>query len=264
MNHQPVATERWLPSQWDHIVGNDEVTEHSKDIIWSVRVRNEHRGHNLLVYGPSRSGKTASLKLLARCLLCQKLDTDTLDPCSWECEPCKQDAARFGLRGIETQIIGARFHYLPIDCTSLAEGELREKLMELRDYDGVRVIYLDEVHRLARRNMDEQLLKQMDEKDFIWIASAISVKELEDAFLNRFSVKIKTELPAVGTLAVWLAQRSLERQITYDTERVFPRLAERANGIPGLALQVLARADSSRRRVLTMEMVERHRFSCEE
>ena len=41
--------------------------------------------------------------------------------------------------------------------------------------------------------MDEQLLKQMDEKDFIWLASAISVKGLEDVFLNRFSAKIKTE-----------------------------------------------------------------------
>lgn len=259
-----VAIERWVPSSWKQIVGNDDLKEYLKDALWSLRFRNQLTGLNLLAYGPSRSGKTASLKLFAQALLCDKLDADTLDPCGGECELCKQDAARFGFVGIEVQINKATFHYIPIDCTSLTEAELRTLLIDLRDFTGVRLVSLDEVHRLARRNMDEQLLKQMDEKDFIWLASAISVKGLENAFLNRFSAKIKTEPPTMNAFVPWLVERCQDWQIRFDNERVLIRLAERANGSPGLALHVLARADKSRKRLLTLEMVENHRFTCEE
>jgi hypothetical protein len=258
------SIEHWVPTSWNEIVGNYELKELLQDMVWSIRVKGHCSGHNMLSHGTSRSGKTASLKCFARSVLCQELDLKTLAPCQGSCSACGQDAARFGLRGIESYIEGMAFHYLPIDCASLTEPELREKLMELRDYDGVRIVYLDEVHRLARRNMDEQLLKQMDEKDFIWMASAISTTGLEPAFLNRFYTKIKTELPTTAELASWLAQRCKDWAIRCEDRRLFVRIAERANGVPGLALHVLARADKSRTRTLTLEMIERHRFTCED
>jgi Holliday junction resolvasome RuvABC ATP-dependent DNA helicase subunit len=259
-----LAIERWVPSSWKEIVGNSELKEHLRDVLWSIRVREDPTGHNTLVYGPSRSGKTASLKLFMRCLLCHQLDRESLDPCSGDCPSCKDASDRFGRRGIEQQVHGVFVHCKPIDCTAMTEADLRDELAEMRGYHGVRAVYLDEIHRLARRNMDEQLLKQMEEKDFIWLASAISVNGLEDAFLNRFSTKIRTELPTFDELAVWLAERCRGWELGWDHEDTLIRLAERANGVPGLTLQVVARADKKRTRLLTRALVERHRFTCDD
>ena len=258
------SMERWVPSSWSEIVGNPELTEHLQDVLWSVRVREDLTGHNTLVYGPSRSGKTASLKLFMRCLLCHNLDTETLNPCQRECPACRAGSERFGAAGIEQQVHKVLIHCQAIDCTAVTETTLREKLQEMRDYPGVRAVYFDELHRLARRNMDEQLLKQTEEKDFIWLASAISVKDLDRAFLNRFSTKIKTELPTTDELVAWIKQRCEEIKLDWEDDQTLVRLAQRANRVPGLAIQVVARADKKRKRLLTRSLAESHRFTCDD
>ena len=258
------SIERSIPSSWKGIVSNTELKEHLQDILYSVRVRGDLTGHNTLVYGPSRTGKTSSLKLFMRCLLCHKLDLETLDPCKRECPACKAGSERFGARGIEQQVHGVLVHCQAIDCTAETEATLRDKLQEMRDYSGVRAVYFDELHRLARRNMDEQLLKQAEEKDFIWLASAISVEGLEQAFLNRFSTKIKTEMPTTDELAAWLKQRCEAIGLEWEDDLTLVRLAQRANGVPGLALQVVARADKKRERLLTLKLAESHRFTCDD
>ncbi len=258
------AVERSTLSLWDDMVANEELVEHLQDSLHGSRFSGHLTGHNTLVYGPSRTGKTAACKLFIRSLLCRQLDPVSLNPCARNCLPCREKSERFGRRGLEQQVDGIFIHCETIDCTAVTETDLREKLMDMRDYSGIRVVYLDEVHRLARRNMDEQLLKQMEEKDFIWIASAISVKGLEEAFLNRFSTKIRTELPGVDELATWLERRCEAIDLQWDDRQTLIRLAERANTIPGLALHVVARADRKRQRRLTRELVEQHRFTCDD
>jgi hypothetical protein len=239
--HSRRSVERWLPSSWDEVVGNPELKEHLRDVLWSVRVKGDYSGNNTLVFGPSRSGKTATLKLFMRCLVCHHLDEDSLNPCNRECPPCRAGSEHFGEGGIFQQVHRVFFHCLPIDCTAITESELRERLADLRDFSGVRAVYLDEIHRLARRGMNEQLLKKTEERDFIWLASAISVKGLEEAFLNRFSTKIKTEAPSVEELAAWLEDRCRSLKLDWDDSHTMIRLAQRSNGMPGLALHAAPR-----------------------
>jgi len=100
---------------------------------------------------PSRSGKTAATKLFVQCLMCQNLDGNTLNPCGI-CKMCNYDTSRFKMRGIETVIVDAYYHYVPIDCTTSSIGkEIETELSNLHELfsPGMRVVYLDEVHRLA-------------------------------------------------------------------------------------------------------------------
>jgi hypothetical protein len=110
-------------------------------------------------------------------------------------------------------------------------------LNELRDYEGTRIVFLDEVARLQHRGLDEQLLKPVEQKEFIWIAAAKDVSKLEGMFLNRF-VKLKTELPGLEAMCQWLIDRCQEFRLPYE-ELAILELAERSNRIPGIALQGL-------------------------
>lgn len=254
----------WGLSVWEDNEANTELTEHLQDLVYSIRVKRELDRNNTLVYGPTRTGKTSSLKFFMRCLLCHNLDHKTLNPCKRECPACRAHSELYGAAGIEQQVNGQFVHCLTIDCTMETEATLRELLIDMRSYNGVRVLYFDEVHRLARRNMDELLLKQSEDKDFIWLASAVSVNGLEEAFLNRFSTKIRTEVPSVEDLASWIRRRCERIHLEWDDDDTLLRLAQRANGVPGLALQVIARANRKRDRQLSKDLVELHRFKCDD
>ena len=167
-----------------------------------------------------------------------------------------------------------RFHYFPVDCTRISEADLERILLTVRrDDDTLKVIYLDEVHRLGRRFMDEKLLKPLEESRAIWIASSAYVKKEEDEgtkkldkmFQNRFTFRIDTERASVGEFAIWLAQRCEDFGIKCDEPKVvLTRLAERSNQIPGMALQALNKAHKKRSKLLTLEMVEDHVFDLDD
>jgi hypothetical protein len=259
---------RWLASTWEQVLGCDSLKEHFHDILRSA-LDGDLTGVNTAVFGASRSGKTSIIKLFVRCLLCQQLDPVTLNPCNGGCKLCCQEVSRFGLHGIFAEIAFADgrknpVHYVPIDCTSITEQGLRDKLIDLRDYDGLRVVYLDEAHRLARRIMDEQLLKPVEERrGYMWILSAATTGDLERMFLNRF-VKFQTTPPSCEELAIWTGERCKEFEIEWDDEDTILRLVDRANFLPGLVLQVLGRAQKRRvKPQLSRNLVEGHLFTVE-
>lgn len=274
-----VDIERWKPERWDQIVGNQELKEYFWDMIWCIRKEGHRSGFNLLLTGPSRGGKTSCIVFGLKCLFCLNFDFTTMNPCG-RCPNCTMKIHLYGTRGWEDYIdfvepeekpTPVRFSYLPLDCTRLSEGEL-DRILDRVSVDDrmLRVIYLDEVHRLARRFMDERLLKPLEDPTAIWIASSAYVKKdeenngsikLEKMFQNRFTFRIDTQKPAVEQLAVWLAERCGEWGIRCeDPEPILTRLAQRCNQIPGMALQVLNKAHKRRSKLLTREMVERHIF----
>ncbi|HAH45717.1 MAG TPA: hypothetical protein DCM07_12845 [Planctomycetaceae bacterium] len=254
---------RWIPTRWEDVIGNADLVEHFQDIL-QASLDGDFNGLNSLVTGASRSGKTAIIKLFVRCLYCDKLDRSTLTPCQFECDNCRTDVSRLGLQGIDVLAQDRSIHYLPIDCTSITESELREKLTDLRDYHGFRIVFLDEAHRLVRRNMDEQLLKPTEERaNTMWIVTSAVTGELEGMFKKRF-VRLQTELPTVDDFSLWLTDRCHEFEIQIDEPSTIIRLAERSNQIPGDALQVLARADIKRPKRLTRKLVESHIFDLDD
>jgi len=201
-----------------------------------------------------------------------------MNPCG-HCQNCTMKSHLYGNDGWENVVdflpegeapTPVRYHYLPLDCTSLSESELDRILHRIRiDDQNLRIIYLDEVHRLSRRFMDERLLKPLEDFPAIWIASSAIVKKDSDAngtrldkmFQNRFTYRIETQKPTVEELTLSLAERCEEWSIRCDDpEPTLTRLAERSSQIPGLALQVLNKAHKRRSKLLTREMVERHVF----
>lgn len=189
---------RWLPHKWELFLGNYKIIKHFKKLV--RKIRNLAETGSLidlnrlcfLLYGLSRSGKTAMVKFLVRCLICDLLDAERLNPCDGTCKSCKQQPELAGLEGLWADIraneAGKRLavHFVTVDCTQIETPEqLRARLMTINSWDGIRILYFDEVHRLIRRGMDEMLLKAVEEKNAIWFFSTAKPEGLEDMFQNR-------------------------------------------------------------------------------
>jgi len=220
---------------------------------------------NTIIMGDSRSGKTATVKLYVQALACSKRDSEMLSPCG-RCETCRGNVGRYDHRGVFVNLTLGQspakreLHYMPIDCTRIGSTELRDVLDDFRDYGGLRIIYLDEVFRLKTRAMDEMLLKPLEELNYVWLASSVSVKDLDRMFLNRFPVKLRTQLPTLEELSDWLVARCQQWEIEWDDAETLIRLVERANYSPGKTLHVLAAVSSKASRLLTRGVVESHIF----
>ncbi|WP_254511399.1 hypothetical protein [Anatilimnocola floriformis] len=280
--------ERWIPDRWDQFLGNQELKVYFYDLIWCVRKEGHRSGFNLLTTGPSRTGKTSMITFGIKCLGCLNFDFETMNPCG-KCKCCTLNHHLYGNEGWENVVdfenerdapTPVRYHYLPLDCSRFSESELEQILLKLRVKDeNLRVVYLDEVHWLARRSMDDKLLKPLEDFPAIWIASSAYVKRddrdgesnnheaasLEKMFQNRFSFRITTTKPDLGELIVWLAERCHEWGIQVETpKKTLERLAERSHQVVGMALQVINKAHKKRSKLLTLAMVEEHTFDLDD
>jgi len=275
-----IDIERWLPSRWEDFVGNEEVIEHFRDdLLYGVRKRGDRSGYNTFLIGESRTGKTAIVNHTMKCIACLDFDFATYNPCG-KCHNCRDVYHIFGndeweneidyLEGSPRVVTPLRQHFIPIDCTSITESELNEKLKNLKESAStVRVVYLDEAHRLTRRHFDEKLLKPLEQMRLIWICSSAVIKfedcenvpQLEKMFLNRFSYRFQTRKPTVAELVKWLTKRCLEWEIEVDQPgATLKSLAEKSHRVPGMALQVLNKAYKKRKKLLTKTLVDRHIF----
>ena len=256
--------EKWKPSAFEEFVGNSFLIKCLKN---GIRVHGQLP--NTFVRGPSRSGKTAAIKLFIKSLFCVRRNPETLNPCG-VCDNCSQEIEDHGHAGFFAEFDEGSpsrkipLHYVPIDCPRITELRLRESLQELRDFGGIQIVYLDEVHRLVERKMDHMLLKSLEERRFLWMASSATTAGLEQMFLNRFSIRLRTSLPERDELAEFLVFRCLVWGIEWKEPETIMRLVERSNHVPGLALQVLAAAAATPEREMTRELVEGHDFLQEE
>lgn len=279
----PDDLERFQPVSFDDIVGNDELKEYFRDLIYCVRVRGHISGFNLIATGPSRDGKTATITLGVKALLCCNLNLETMTPCN-RCVNCTAKYHLYGNDGWNNSVdlfgddehdpMPVRFHYFPVDCTQVDSKDIDDLLGKLRLDDGnLKIVYLDEVHRLSRRWMDERLLKPLEMYHAIWLASSAAItktdgdddQKLDKMFQNRFSYRIKTQRPTPQQMFSWLVARCRQFEITVeDVRTTLPRLIDRSNQSPGLALQVLNKAHKTRQRRLSKRMVEEHVFDLDD
>src|SRR5579864_4427079 len=78
---------RWIPQLWELFLGNYRIIKTFKRLV--KKLRKQIDGNDVvdfnrlcfLIYGLSRSGKTALVKYLVRCITCEKLDPTTLNAC---------------------------------------------------------------------------------------------------------------------------------------------------------------------------------------
>lgn len=251
---------RFSPANWDtDIVGNETIKEHFKSQIRALRFDGLSEGTNTLISGAFGTGKSSTFSFFARCLLCEALDPETLNPtCEGRCATCRDDVARYGEQGLTRHSLESKFNYMPIDCMMI-EGvsELRERIRYMQDFDGIRIVHLEEITRLAHRGLDEMLLAPLTDLNFMWVATGAHLTNLDPAFLERFPVKLVTTLPELPEMSGWLVRLCQRSNITFEPEAIV-RLAERSNYICRRALKPLVylNAQPTGHRHLTVEFVE--------
>jgi len=253
-----IDIDRWVPERWDQVVGNEWLVEHYQDMIRKIRCNQDTTGLNTLVVGDSGSGKTSITQLFARCLFCDKLDLQTLNPCDGCCKYCRIDIELSGFRGIEVLAEDRDVHYVPIDCTIHSDATITAFIKEMRWYPGTRLLWFDEADALNENTTQKKLLKRTEDYNFIWLLSTANPKGLNSMLFRRFQ-PISTELPTTEHLTKWLVDRCLEWNVEWDTEATLIRVAERANRVPSLALNVLKSAVTFQK-ILTRKHVERFIF----
>ena len=266
------------PQSWDDILGNRTIREYFKDMIYNVRVVGRWADLNALVIGAPRTGKSASILYGMKCLGCFNLNFETLDACG-TCASCQGKQYKYGNREWEhwCSILSddeaptpIEFHYAPVDCTTLDVEGIKKLTIDLEANEHIlNVIYLDEIHRLCSRNMDEKLLIPMDKFPAIWIASSAyadrkdgsSGRPLEKMLQNRFTYRLPTEKPTDQELAIWTARQCKRIGITVeDPKSTLNLLAQRCDRIPGMAIAVLRKAFNKREKILTRKLLDEHVF----
>ncbi len=281
IKNRAVMPSDYKPETWEDVVGNQELKELCLGLIHRVRILGSTEAFKLLVTGVSRGGKTSLIEFVIKVLLCCNLDRESLVPCG-KCVNCKNRVYKFGTGDWNGHVAffdnsenqtPVRFHYHPLDCARAGTQEVEELLNEIRIDDGdLRIVYLDEVHRLSKQSLDERFLIPLEHYKVIWFASSAMVKEsshdsaqkLDKMFQNRF-LRVQTEKPDETEMTHWLARRCHQHELNCDdAENVLRLLSRRSNLIPGMALQVLDRACISTNRELTREMVERFPFDLDD
>ncbi|HWA98545.1 MAG TPA: hypothetical protein VG713_08630 [Pirellulales bacterium] len=250
----------WIPRSWGEIVGNGRTVQGLKNLLRTMKF-DGMRGPNTFVKGQSRTGKTSQVKLFAQCLLCEQLDPNTLDPCNGTCSFCRRPQnlellrAGDGISGLYSFSSGFTYQYTKLDCPSLTDSLLTQRLAEIHECRGGHVVHLEEAHRLAARSLFERLLIPLEERGVMWIATSIRTTGLDRAFLNRFPVKLTTSKPSISELARWLAARCSEQQITVDDPETLRSLAQLADCNPGRALNLLTEIQLMNRGNLTADFM---------
>lgn len=262
----PRDIERWIPKGLNQIAGNKAITTHFTGLLRSGC----EVGSNTLIVGPSRSGKTACVKAYMRSLMCWQRSSETAAPCG-RCDACKLFDVRFSEFGTfaeihERVLLGGRepVHYFPVNCGSVTEAELRQLVSDAQYCNGLRLVFLDEVHRLVRRSMDHLLLVPMQDFDATWIAASATIEGLEEMFLNRFSMKFRTQVPSPTEMLTFLEDRSSEFHINVDTAATLELLSKRSRRIVGRALNVFAASAGRTDRTLTHDDVAHFPFFVDE
>ena len=183
-----------------------------------------------------------------KCIGCFNLDLQTLDACH-RCPNCLVGHHLYGNSEWENYVdycdpsqapTPVWYRYIYVDCTRITTGEL-EDLVNRIDWEArmVQIIFLDEVHRLAERQLDERLLTPTDRQNVIWMAASVRLKGLDEMLLNRFRI-VYMQKPTTKELITFLAQICANFQIPCERPTTTLRLlAERSNQITGTALQVL-------------------------
>lgn len=260
----------WLTQFIWEAEGNYRLIRRLKKLL--KKIRRTARGDGVidlnqlcfLLTGDSRSGKTVLIKFLVRCIACLELDEQTLNPCLGTCPACSQRPEQCGLSGLNSTLLAndrdgvetVSVHFAVIDCTLVQTPEqLRNHVIAMSDtYDGIRIFYFDEVHRLVRNGMDEMLLKAVEDKQAGWFFSTAEPDGLEDMFLNRL-LNLATGQPATDEMAAWLFDRCTEWGIPFEDEAIV-RVVDKSNRVVGTALHALAVASLDDEEGLTRDLVE--------
>lgn len=252
---------------WSRHQGNENAKDELQQLVRAIRLHGRRAGFRLMFRGASRGGKTSLIQYAVKCIGCFNLDLVTLDACH-KCRNCIVEHHLYGNVGWENYVNFCRpdevstpiyYRYVYIDCTTITTGDLDDHLRRVNsDRNLLQIVYLDEIHRLARRQMDERLLTPLDRQDVIWIGSSVRLNELDEMLLNRFRI-VDLQKPSASKLGRFLAEVCHEFGVKVESpDTTLIALAELSHQVTGTALQVLNFAYQSPAKLLTRAMVDRY------
>ncbi len=241
----PREIQKWWPEHWSEIVGNVSVVRALLNFI-------TYGGANMLITGPSRSGKTRSISLGIMAVMCPNR-TAQLEPCG-QCTTCREIRnGRENVNGLFSLMADANANYFIVDCETVEHESLLKLSRDAAMEFGTTIVYLDEVAALGKRGLDSLLLKAIDETPATWVASSIAVRKadgspkrtpgLTNPMLNRFAVNVATTLPPDSLLIPWIRERCTAWDIALDdNEQTLPILIKRCRRRVGLLVKAMAAA----------------------
>ena len=256
----PRDIQRWSPTSRNQIVGNT-------DILNTLANFSEQGPANLLVTGPSRSGKTRTIKLAIRALCCP-FRLGPLDPCG-QCQTCRDIGDVRGSHvGLFAGAAQSTFGYIAIDAETVSKNDLLALANDVEANNSNTLIYIDEVRAMESRGLVGTMLKVFDESPATFLASAITTKGpiwtgrrtkiqgIPEAMLARFLLK-GTSLAAAPEVTRWMIDRSVEWHIPIvDPEITIPLVLRRTGHRVGYILHFFATAASTRERRLTSDIAK--------
>lgn len=265
MSGQPTSRDilRWFPQKWSEVAGNTQVIQTWWEFLTFGLCCT-------LFTGPSRTGKTRTIMLGIKALLCQDR-TAELNPCG-KCENCKTlGQERHAHTGCFAHLNESRYQFTVIDCERVAREQLLGLHSEVNLDDPNTIIYLDEVAALGRRGLESLLWKPLDESQAVWLASAVNVRRkkkdrekksnpnrLSFPMQSRFGVRVGTTFPSEAELQQWILDRCREWCLKIIEEDTSVRLImQRTKRRVGFVIQYLAAA-AARGRIIDPAWVEKY------
>ena len=260
---------KWSPERWSEVIGNSAIVQVLVAFIANGPC-------NALFTGPNRSGKTRTIRLGIRALVCTNR-TVTHDPCG-ECAACEAFGdGRTEHWGVFKNLSGSEYSLIPIDCERVTSEELRELPHEGKLEGDKVIVYLDEIAALRRRRLEGMLLTLIDETPAIWIASAISLKpirkegkkerteRMSKEMKGRFAIKAGSSNPHPDDLHRWIVARCQEWNITIlEPEVTIPLIIRRTRCRVGYVIHMLAQAATRADRSIGPEDVRRFNLDSED
>ena len=249
----PREIQRWFPKKWTEIAGNSKVKALLQNLLKTGLC-------NVIITGPSRTGKTRLTSLLLRAACCPHRD-EQMNPCG-RCSTCIEvEEGRFAHYGIVRNAFESDYGYYVVDCENVTEKDLLQIVHDADLNNPKTIILFDEVAALGRKGLDQCLKKFVDESQAIFMATAVSVKKriwqgrgekvegLSFQMLGRF-LKEGTSYPGNLELTNWIVERCLDWDIEIiDPGVVIPLIIKRTGSRVGFVIHFLAAAAANGRRL---------------
>lgn len=249
----PREIQRWFPKKWTEIAGNSKCKQMLQQLLREGLC-------NLIITGPSRTGKTRLTSLLIRAACCPHRDKQ-MNPCG-KCSTCSDvEEGRFAHYGIVRNAFESDYGFFVVDCENVSKAELLRIGYDADLNTPKTIILYDEVAALGRRGLDDSLKKIVDESRAISVATAVSVKKriwqgrgekvegLSFQMLGRF-LKEGTSYPGNQELTNWIVERCLDWEIEIvDPAAVIPMIIKRTGSRVGFVIHFLAAAAANGRRL---------------
>lgn len=236
----------WLPPSPGFLIGNLAI---KKVLLELLTYRSKPMPTCFI--GKTGTGKTESVFALVQSLACPFATAPKWQACQ-TCPDCKTldlstQSEDFAFLSEVDTVTDWR-----LDSTSVNKAALKKLEEDLDVFRGYKVVYLDEVHRLRKGQLEKYALAIIKQKrsSVFWLASTTHSAEMSKDFRKTFRLVATYSLTEKEVLA-FIEKRCKEFKIGFDDRATLTRMAEEIVAIPSLCQVILAEASLDNSRLVT-------------